>query len=65
MTVKTGYVVRVANKHGDFWLGSRVYMSYDSALTVKHNVADTRRYDRVYILPATVEQQDNALSVVE
>jgi hypothetical protein len=60
-----GYVVRVANKHGDFWLGQRVYMSYDSALTVKHNVADTRRYDRVYILPATTEQPDNALSVVE
>jgi hypothetical protein len=65
MENKFGYIVRVANKHGDFWLGQRVYKSYDSALTVKHNHMDAGRYTRVYVIPATDDQLHSALSEVD
>ena len=56
-----GYIVRVENKHGDFWLGQNVYTDYTSVLTVKHNLQDTRRYSRVYVVPATEEQFNQRL----
>jgi hypothetical protein len=60
-----GYIVRVETKHGeDCWLGQRVYLSYDSAVIVKHNVMDSGRYRRVYVRIATLEQRAYALSVV-
>ena len=61
MENKFGYIVRVTNKHGDFWLGQNVYASYDSALVVKHNVKDSGRYNRVYVVPATEGQFNSAL----
>lgn len=61
MVSEYGYIVRVQNKHGDFWLGQRVYLTYDDALTVKHNVQDTKRYIRVYIVPANAEQYEEQL----
>ncbi len=61
MNAEYGYIVRVENKHGDFWLGQRVYQDYDSALCVKHNLQDTKRYSRVYIVPATVAQYEEQL----
>ena len=60
-----GFIVRVATKQGDFWLGQRVYMDYNGVLTVKHNLQDTKRYLRVYVVPATSEQYDKALSINE
>jgi len=60
-----GYIVRVTNEHGDHWLGQRVYLSYNSALVVKHNLIDAGRYQRVYVVPATQENIDSASSVVE
>lgn len=59
-----GYIVRVENKHGDFWLSQRVYRRYDAALVVKHNVSDSGDHDRVYIRPATQRQFHDALSRV-
>ncbi len=59
------YIVRVENKHGNFWLGQRVYSSYDAVLTVKHNLQDTGRYTRVYVVPATDGQVSTALSIQE
>ena len=66
MNNKFGYIVRVVTKQGqDCWLGQRVYTSYDAVLCVKHNVQDSNRYARVYVLPATKDQRNSALSVQE
>lgn len=54
------YIVRVVTTSGDYWLGQRVYMLYNNALVVKHNLQDSGRYVRVYILTATQEQISTA-----
>ena len=62
-SITYGYIIRVTNAHGDFWLGQRVYMNYDDVLTVKHNLMDSGQYTRVYVVPATKEQLETAISV--
>ncbi len=57
-----GFIIRVVTKDGDFWLGQRIYFTYDSVLCVKHNIQDTNRYLRVYVVPATRNQLNSALS---
>ncbi len=59
-----GYVVRVANSTGDYWIGQRVYRNYVDAITVKRNLIESGCYSEVYIRVATMEQFNNALSVV-
>lgn len=64
----TGWIVRVVTKDGDYWLGQRIYLSIESARTVRRNKMDGNRagrYLRIYIVPATEEQFNTALSIVE
>jgi cation diffusion facilitator CzcD-associated flavoprotein CzcO len=60
-----GYIVRTENAYGDHWVSRRIYMDYNAALTVKHNLQDTGRYIRVYVVPATQDQfNHDAISIL-
>lgn len=67
--MELGWIVKV-KVNGDpigwpeAWLGRRIYMSYRSAVVVKHNLQMANRYRWVTIVRAKEEDHANALDVM-
>jgi len=63
--MKLGWVVKVKfNDDPEAWLGRRIYMSFRSAVVVKHNLQMANRYRWVTIVAAKEEDHTNALDVM-
>lgn len=60
-----GYLIQVTRNGETAWLGRRVYMSYSSALAVKHNLMDSKRYEKVVVLQASHEDFHSAQDTVK
>ena len=60
-----GYLIQVTRNGETAWLGRRIYMSYASALTVKHNLQDTKWYEKIMVLNANHEDFHSAHDTVK